>query len=152
MFLAPDQIAYRYYELFNQRRLDLTERLIHSEALFHYPELNQRLVGPAGHRALSQLWLTAFPDLQLEMQTMRIDDDRMVVLQSVARGTHRGPLRLGSVELAPTKTRFEMPFQHTFEIHDGKIANIILNLDVEELVRKLAAGSERELKKGKSRA
>jgi steroid delta-isomerase-like uncharacterized protein len=141
MFSVPEQTAHRYYDLFNARRLDETEKLIASEALFHYPGVAHHLVGPAGHRTLSQLWLTAFPDLQLRILATRSSDDRTIVTRSIAQGTHQGPLRLGDVAVPATGRRVLVEFKHVLEVQDGRITGVSLQLDVKALVRQLTDGA-----------
>jgi len=137
MFATPEQIAHRYYDLFNARLLDETERLIDPEALFHYPSYAQHFVGPAGHRALSQLWLTAFPNLELQILRTRSNGDHTVIADAVARGTHEGPLHLGGLALPATGRRIRVEYQHVLEVRGCRITKVELQLDVEELVREL---------------
>lgn len=138
MFSGPEQTASRYYELFNERRLDDTERIIDREALFHYPGFEHHLVGPAGHRALSHLWLTAFPDLELRILRVQTQGDHTVTAHSLARGTHTGPLWLGDLVLPPSGRHMTVEFQHVLRMRDGKIVDVSLQLDLNELVRQLA--------------
>jgi predicted ester cyclase len=140
MFVSPEQIAHRYYELFNARRLDDTERLIDPEALFHYPSFEHDLVGPAGHRALSQIWLIAFPDLELQILRSRSNGDHTVIMDSVARGTHEGPLYLGIINLAATGRHMRIEFEHVLRLREARIMDVSLNLDLKELVRYLTIG------------
>ena len=134
---SPEQIAYRYYDLFNRRQFSESERLIHPEALFHYPDFPQHLVGPSAHRALSDLWLTAFPDLQLEIRRVQLVNDDVVELDSVARGTHRGILQIGGAIASPTGRPIRVEFEHVLRIEDGKILDVSLRLDLHALVRQL---------------
>jgi steroid delta-isomerase-like uncharacterized protein len=136
---SPERIAYRYYDLLNRRQFSDTERLFHPDALFDYPEFPQHLVGPAAHRALSQIWFTAFPDLRLEIQRMQLVEDHVVQLDSLARGTHTGPLRIGNVAVAATGRTVRVEFQHVLRVEDGKITNLTLRLDLQALVRRLTA-------------
>ena len=137
MRLPPEQIARQYYDLFNRRALEESQRLIDPEALFHYPALTQHVVGPAGHRALSQMWLTAFPDLRLSIRRLRMVAADVVQLESTARGSHQGPLTLGDVKLPATHCKVDIPFRHTFTVRAGKLTHIRLDLDIDQLLRQL---------------
>jgi steroid delta-isomerase-like uncharacterized protein len=137
MFVSPEQIAHKYYDLFNARRFDEAERLIAPETLFQHPGFAHHLVGPAAHRALSQLWLGAFPDLQLLILRIRSDGDHVVSAQAVASGTHKGVLKLGTVIVPPTGRRMRVEYQHVLQIQDGRIVRLALDLDVQGLVRQL---------------
>jgi predicted ester cyclase len=125
--------------MFNKRRLDQTERLIHPAALFRYPELTQHLVGPAGHRTLSQIWLTAFPDLRLEVMATALAPQQVVQVRLLGHGTHKGPLRLGTIDVAPTGAAVIIPFRHTLQVRDRKIVDVTLELDVRALLEQLKA-------------
>lgn len=137
MFISPEQIAHKYYDLFNARRFDEAERLIAPETLFHYPGFAHHLVGPAAHRALSQLWLSAFPDLQLQVVRIRCEADHIASAHAVASGTHTGVLKLGTVIVPPTGRRMRVEYQHVLQIRDGRILDLALDLDVQGLVRQL---------------
>jgi predicted ester cyclase len=137
MHPTADEIARRYYELFNARLLDQSERLVAPDALFHYPSFTHGLVGKAAHRALSQIWLTAFPDLQLEILHVRRNGPAFVVVHSLARGTHKGPLQLGELHVQPTGRHMVIEFQHAFKGAQGRIIDVTLELDMRELVRQL---------------
>jgi predicted ester cyclase len=137
MHTEPEDIVRRYYDLFNARLLDETERLIAPDALFHYPEMAHQLVGKAGHRALSDMWLTAFPDLRLNMLSARANGNHSLVTHSMACGTHRGLLQLGEMSVSATGRRMRVEFQHVMQVIEGRIRDVVLQLDVEELVRQL---------------
>lgn len=137
MLASPEQVAHRYYELFNARRLDETELMIGPEALFHYPSFSQHLVGPAGHRALSQVWLTAFPDLELQILRARPNGNGSIAMLSFARGTHEGPLRLGPLDVPPTGRRIRIEYQHVLKVEEGRIIDVSLQLDLQDLLQQL---------------
>jgi steroid delta-isomerase-like uncharacterized protein len=136
-FLSAEQVARRYYDLFNRRRFDEAEQLLDSSALFHYPQTNEHLIGRAGYRELARMWLTAFPDLQVEIRELRVTDDHLIQARLVARGTHKGPLQFNEVDLPATGRQVEFAFEHTLDCHHGHITHVWLRFDIQKLLREL---------------
>jgi hypothetical protein len=139
--MTSEQIARRFYELFNERRLDEAATLVDPQASFHYLPTRQRLVGRAGYRALVEAWLTAFADARLDITTARVDG-RVVEIEFVGHGTHTGPLVLGdSISIPATGMAAHLPFRDRLEIQDGLVVSSELNFDLQEMIRRLLGGS-----------
>lgn len=135
---AAEQVARRYYQLFNERELDKAGALVDLQASFHYLPTKQRLLGRAGYRALAAAWLIAFEDAHLEITAVRPIDEHTVQVCFVGRGTHTGDLVLGEAMTIPaTGRRAELEFIDTLEIRDGRLVRSELDFDVEELRRRL---------------
>lgn len=135
--MSSEQIARRYYQLFNERRLDQAEQLVDPQAIFHYLPTRQRLVGRAGYRALAGAWLHAFEDARLEVRSIETGDGGVDV-EFVGRGTHTGELVLGDALSIPATGRAaELPFHDRLAIRDGLIVSAELDFDIEELKRLL---------------
>lgn len=136
--MTPEQIARRYYELFNDRRIDEAKELVDTQATFHYVPTRQRLVGRAGYQALATAWLTAFEDAQLDIRAIRVVDHDSVEVEFLGRGTHTGDLVLGDTLVIPATGRSaELPFHDRLTIRDGQIVEAQLDFDVEEMKRRL---------------
>ena len=132
-----EQIARQYFQLFNERRIDDASQLIDPQASFHYLPTRQRLMGRAGYRALAGAWLTAFEDARLDVRTMRVEGDAVLV-DFVGRGTHTGDLALGdALSLPATGRRAELPFTDRLQFRDGLIVSSELDFDVDEMKRRL---------------
>ena len=139
--MSPERIARRFYELFNDRRLDEAERLVDACATFHYVPTRQRLIGRAGYRALTAAWLQAFNDAQLEIVSIKKDHEALVVTVT-GRGTLTGDLGLGErVTLPATGRRAELEFRDRLVITDGLIVESQLDFDVEEMKKRLLGDS-----------
>ena len=139
MFLSPEQVVCKYYDLFNARRFDEAERFITPDALFFDPAFAQQLLGPSAHRVSCERWLAAFPDLELDIRRAWTGGDGRVIADSVARGTHRGLFEFGNLSLLPTGRRVRIEFQHEMHIQDGRIVEVRLELDTRELLRQMKA-------------
>lgn len=131
--MTSEQLARRYYQLFNERRLAEVRELVGIQAVFHYLPTRQRLVGRAG-----TAWLTAFEDAQLDIRAIRRIDDNTVEVDFLGRGTHTGDLVLGDALVIPATGRFaELPFHDRLTIRDGQIVEAQLDFDVEEMKQRL---------------
>jgi predicted ester cyclase len=136
--MTPAQLARRYYRFFNQRRLDEAGELVDVQAVFHYVPTNQRLVGRAGYRALAAMWLVAFEDAEVDVQSIEYLDEHTVHVTFIGRGTHTGDLELGDKLVIPATGRHtELVFRDTLEIRNDRITRVEFDFDLMELQRRL---------------
>ena len=136
--MSSEDIVRLYYQLFNERRFDEAGQLVDPQAVFHYIPTRQRLMGRAGYRALVAVWVIAFEDAQLDVQSLRTEADGTVVVDFIGRGTHTGDLVLGeALSLPATGRSARLPFRDTLELRDGLIASSQLDFDVGEMKRML---------------
>ena len=132
------QLGRRYYDSFNERRLDDAEKLVDPYAVFHYVPTMQRLIGRAGYQALAAVWLEAFEDARLEIQSIRAEGDRTLHVEFLGRGTHTGDLALSERIVIPATGRtVELPFHDRLTIVDGLIVESELDFDLAELKQRL---------------
>jgi predicted ester cyclase len=132
-----EQIARRYYQLFNERQWDEAGQMIDPQAVFHYLPTRQRLMGRAGYRALVAAWLNAFEDARLEVRSTRVDGP-IVEVDFVGHGTHTGDLVLGeALSIPATGQATHLSFHDRLEIRNGLIVSAELDFDVEEMKRRL---------------
>ena len=116
---ANKAVALRLIEVFNGRRLDLLEDVLH-------PEFRGRgisafatdgpEVGPGARRKLYETFYQAIPDARAEVLEVVAEGDKVVVVDRFG-GTHRGEFfgRPG------TGNRMEWMAIHIYTIRDGKI-------------------------------
>ncbi len=136
--MTPEQIARRYYQLLNERRLEDAAAMVDAHAIYYYLPTRQRFVGRAGFHAVMGLWLNAFEDARLEVVSALALNDHSVQVEFVGKGTHTGDLVLGETLCVPATGRMaELPFRNLLEIHNGIIIGVELDFDVEEMKRRL---------------
>jgi predicted ester cyclase len=112
-------IALRLIEVFNGRRLDLLEDVLH-------PEFRGRgisafapdgpEVGPGARRKLYEMFLQAIPDARGEVLNVVAEGDKVVLLDRFG-GTHRGEF-LGR---PGTGNHIEWMAIHFYTMRDGKV-------------------------------
>ena len=76
----------------------------------------------------------AFPDIQLTLEDVLVEDDR-VVFRSTMRGTHKGEFQ----GIPPTGARVTVALLDTIRIQDGRIVEQWGGPDVLDLLRQLGA-------------
>lgn len=127
----------RYYGLFNERRFDEAEALVHPEAVFSYPAGKEHFIGRAGYRELAQRWTEAFPDAELTITDVIVIGDTAGT-EWIASGTHLGTLDIpGFPTIPPTMRAVQLPMCETIRVVDGMVVESHMVFDVEELRRRL---------------
>ena len=133
-----EALVRRYYELFNERKLDDAERFVDPQAVFTYPVGKEHLIGRAGYRELARRWLEGFPDARADITTVVVPDDHTAVTEWVGHGTHLGTLELpGFRPLPATGVRAQLPMREVVTIADGRIIKSRMEFDPIEMMRRL---------------
>lgn len=76
-------------EAYNLGNLTISDELLHEDCIFYTPD---PIPGIAGWKAFAGAFLTAFPDLQIDIDDLMVQGEK-VAARWTARGTHQGPLR-----------------------------------------------------------
>ena len=124
---ANKAIARRLAEVFNGRRLDLLEDVLHPEfrgrGISAFPPDGPE-VGPGARRKLYEMFYQAIPDARAEVLDVVAEGDRVVLVDRFG-GTHRGELfgRPG------TGDRIEWMAIHFYTIRDDKVLEDAVMMD-----------------------
>jgi hypothetical protein len=133
----------RYYQLFNERRLDEAVKLVDPAASFYYVPTGQRMVGREAYRTLSAAWLTALDAARIEITSLRRVNDQTVRVEVVGRGLHTGPLVLGeALAVPPTGRPVALVFYETLKVRNGLIVSVQFDFDLDTLRQRLAGMAE----------
>jgi predicted ester cyclase len=128
-------IVLRLIEVFNGRRLDLLEDVLHPE--FHergisaFPPVGPE-VGPGARRKLYEMFYQAIPDARAEVLDVVAEGDKVVLVDRFG-GTHRGEF-LGR---PGTGDRIEWMAIHIYTIRDGKVLEDAVMTDALAIMRQL---------------
>ena len=126
-------VARRFFtELWNKGDLRVADELIDIDAVNHDPAGPQLGMGPEATKRLIKLYRNAFPDLELQIEHI-IVDNRMVAIRWVSSGTHRGEF-LGA---PPTDKRVLLEGISILQVDRGKISEVFTNWDTLSLMRHL---------------
>jgi predicted ester cyclase len=132
---ANKAIALRLVEVFNGRRLDLLEDVLHPEfrerGLSAFPPAGPE-VGPGARRNLYEMFYRAIPDARAEVLQVVAEGDKVVLLDRFG-GTHRGEL-LGR---PGTGDRIEWLAIHIYTIRDGKVLEDAVMTDALAMTQQL---------------
>jgi len=112
-------IALRLIEVFNSRRLDLLEDVLHPEFRGRGMSAlapDEPEVGPGARRKLYEMFYEAIPDARGEVLDVVAEDDKVVLVDRFG-GTHRGEF-LGR---PGTGDHIEWLAMHIYTIRDGKV-------------------------------
>ena len=130
-----EAIALRLVEVFNGRRLDLLEDVLHPEfrgrGISAFPPDGAE-VGPGARRKLYEMFYQAIPDARAEVLDVVAEGDKVVLVDRFG-GTHRGELfgRPG------TGDRIEWMAIHIYTIRDGKILEDAVMTDALAIMQQL---------------
>jgi len=128
-------IALRLAEIFNGRRLDLLEEVIHPEfrgrGLSAFPAEDPG-VGPGPRRKLYEMFYQAIPDARAEVLDVVAEGDKVVLVDRFG-GTHRGEF-LGR---PGTGDHMEWMAIHIYTIRDGKVLEDAVMTDALAMVQQL---------------
>ena len=128
-------IARRLIEVFNGRRLDLLEDVLHPEfrgrGISAFPPEGPE-VGPGARRKLYETFYQAIPDARAEVLDVVAEGDKVVLVDRFG-GTHRGEF-LGR---PGTSNRIEWMAIHIYTIRDGKILEDAVMTDALSIMQQL---------------
>jgi predicted ester cyclase len=132
---ANKAVALRVVEVFNGRRLDLLEDVLHPEfrerGLSAFPPVGPE-VGPGARRKLYEMFYRAIPDARAEVLDVIAEGDKVVVVDRFG-GTHRGEF-LGR---PGTGGRIEWMAIHIYTIRDGKVLEDAVMTDALAMTQQL---------------
>ena len=125
------QLVRRMYEVINGRDLSLATELLTEDVVYHdaAPGLPP---GREGYLAFTQMFLDAFPDLQLTVEDLLAEGDR-VAARVRGRGTHQGEF----MGVAPTGRSFEASGITIIRLEDGRIAEEWEQIDILGILQQL---------------
>ena len=108
-------IARRGYEAINQKNLDALDEVVASDMTDHDPVPGQA-PGLEGVKQYFSSLHAAFPDVQMDVEEMIAEGDKVVARVSVS-GTHQGEF----MGIAPTGNRVTITGIDILRVADGKI-------------------------------
>jgi steroid delta-isomerase-like uncharacterized protein len=119
-------------EVWNNRKYDLINDLIasnHKNIDANSPDVG---TGPEGYKKLVAFYTTAFPDVQLKLNDVICEGDK-IVMAWTATGTHKGDLR----GIAPTNKKFSIEGISISRHANGKLVESRVNWDALGMMQQL---------------
>ena len=134
--LDTGNIVKAIYDNFNKRSFDETKKLLADNVQVTDVPSGQTLKGHEGYRNFEQGWITAFPDAKTEVVNVVASPDSAVV-EFRGRGTHKGPLKAGTSEMAATGKKLDLAFCEVYVFKNGKISDVRLYYDAASMASQL---------------
>jgi predicted ester cyclase len=133
-----EQVIGRFYQLFNERRLDEAATLFTDDAVLEHAPLGRHQRGGEGYLEFARMWTRAFPDAALTVERVTSNDSDTWEVELFARGTHLGPLDMGAAGVfKPTGARATLRLRQMMELRDGRIVFSSLSFDLHDIVHQL---------------
>lgn len=121
---------------FNERDPEPAMALVDDAAEWHMIPYGVTNRGPEGYRKHWELWTTAAPDCQIEINHLHQAPGH-VVAEFTARGSHDGPLGTPKGEIPPTGRPVELRLCDCILIENGKSYGSRIYFDMLNLLRQL---------------
>lgn len=118
-------------EIWNQRRLDLFNELFAPTFFDHNPSANS-VADLASLKQSARLLLHGFPDLQVTINDLLVDDDRVLLCMTM-HGTHTGAF----LNIAPTGRRVAVTTYSILRIANDQVVERWSLMDMFELYQQL---------------
>jgi predicted ester cyclase len=137
---ATERLIRNYYACFNERRLAEAASLFAADAVMEAPPFTAASDGRRSYERFTRVWLAAFPDACLDVESVASRNDTLHEVNLVATGTHMNLLDLGAYgRFKPTGERTTLRLRELIEVHDGQITYSNVSLDVHDLTRQLSS-------------
>jgi steroid delta-isomerase-like uncharacterized protein len=120
-----------FEEVWTQGNLDVVDELLAPNYVSHFIP-SELPAGPDGFRAYVQLYRTAFPDLQAQMEDIFAEGDK-VVARLTFLGTHNGPL----MQIPPTGKQASITSMTVVRFENGRAVEAWGEHDTFGLMQKL---------------
>lgn len=135
MPLTNKVLIYRWFEeVWNKKSAPAIEELLDAQAkIYGLGEApTQPIIGPAGFRPFWQSFITAFPDIQVAVESTLAEDEK-VAARCAVRGTHMGE----GLGFAATGKKIHITGSVMGVIQNGKIVEAWNNFDFLRLYTQL---------------
>jgi predicted ester cyclase len=128
--------------LFNTRELEEAAVLFADDALIEHGAPGRQRRGGAGYLEFARMWIGAFPDAVLTIESITPRNGTTIEVELLATGTHHGPLDLGGYGLfKPSGTMGKLRLRQIVELKDSRIAYSAVSYDVQDIVQQLTVVS-----------
>jgi predicted ester cyclase len=119
-------------EIFNQGKLEVADELLTHNTAVHVP-FEHPGSGPAALKKIVASLRGGFPDIQLEIEDLLGEGDKIAVAWHSTRQTHLGPYR----GLPPTRRSIQVSGIDILRFDDGRVAEFSMHLDELGAVRQM---------------
>lgn len=115
-----ERIVRRFHESWDLRDPERGAAVIAEDCRFEDVARGEQLPGRDGYRRDYQRWREAFPDGEVKITNVIVQDNWAVV-EFVNRGTHTGPLHSSLGVFPPSGRRMEVRYCSVMRVEDGMV-------------------------------
>lgn len=134
MSLQLKELARSYVEVYNQKDVDMLDRILAPDYLDHDPLVPGLPSGREGERVFAQGVLAAFPDIHGTIEDVVEEGDK-VVSRITWTGTHQGMFQ----GIPATGRTVRVAEIHLMRVDDGRISEHWTGFDMLGLLQQLGA-------------
>jgi hypothetical protein len=136
---SVNALVRRYYDCFNERRLDEAASLFAADAVLEHAPFGPPLRGAEGYLEFARQWIEAFPDARLLVDRLERRGDTICEVDLRADGTHLGTLAMGVYRFKPTRAKTSLGMRQLLEIRDGRITFSSISFPPQDFLRQLVS-------------
>ena len=125
-----------YEEVWNKRRLELVEEIISPSHALHDPNLTDSAIGPEAYKRQVTRFVTAFPDLRLNVEDVFGEKDKLAVAWTIS-GTHKGEY----MGIPSTNKKVSVDGITIHHIVNGKIMDSYVSWDALGMMQQLGVAT-----------
>lgn len=129
-------IVRSHIDCFNSRDMNRGLTLVSKDARWSNIPFGRDFTGHAGYREFHENWVTAMPDVKVEIVNL-VGDDQSTVVEMIARGTHSGPLVGPEGTITATFKKIDLKVCELFRLQDGLIVESHVYFDSATMMRQL---------------
>jgi steroid delta-isomerase-like uncharacterized protein len=115
-----ERIVRTFHESWDLRDPERGASVIADDCRFEDVARGELQIGPDGYTRDYERWRSAFPDGEVKIINVIVDEDWAVV-EFVNRGTHTGPLQSSLGTFAPSGRSMEVRYCSVMRVRDGMV-------------------------------
>ena len=115
-----ERIVLIFHESWDMRDPERGATVIAENCRFEDIARGELLTGPEGYKRDYYRWREAFPDGEVKVVNVIVQDN-LAVVEFVNRGTQTGPLHSSLGTYAPTGRKMEIRYCSVMRVEDGKV-------------------------------
>jgi steroid delta-isomerase-like uncharacterized protein len=115
-----ERIVRIFHESWDMRDPERGATVIAENCRFEDIARGELLTGPEGYKRDYYRWREAFPDGEVKVVNVIVQDN-LAVVEFVNRGTQTGPLHSSLGTYAPTGRKMEIRYCSVMRVEDGKV-------------------------------
>jgi steroid delta-isomerase-like uncharacterized protein len=132
------QVVRSFYDSLSKPDAKLAASFFDSAGSFNAMDTMSVIQGPDKIQELISGWITAFPDMKLQIKNIFGSGDQ-VLCEGIVTGTHKGTLSGPQGEIPATGKSIQVPFCDVLKLKNGKINSVNCYFESATMLQQLGA-------------